>query len=542
VPAAKLTISLRDSLFYDADRSGRISPGDTLIYHATITNIGTVSVVGGRFSAVPDKNSTYVVGSATTTSGSVMQGMFPGDTSVLVDLADIAPSQSVYVSYRVVIKKTLPPRVMALAMQASLTADNLVTQWSDDPTTAAVGDQTQTIVTAEPYGQIYCEAVLLTDADGDGHVSPGDIVRYTITGHNSGNANAYSITIMDTLSVHTQLVSGSVTTTLGAVSVGNRVSDTSVLVSVPILNNDIGPVVITYDAQIKSTIDPTVITQIAHQPVMTYRATRSRTTAMIQSDDPNTIVSFDPTIVMLTGNPRVEVVKQTTLSSDVNNNGSVDAGDSLLYRITLNNYATATVQNAQFNDTPDSKTRIIVGSVRTTHGTVISGNTTGDTTITVNIGAIAYADPVVITYNVRILSTASGTIVNQASVTSDDGTTLSDDPRTTQLNDSTNVLIGVRPAAISLTYLRAKTHIRGALIEWHTSSEDGTWRYRVYRELPNGARVLVPTCANIVAKGSRYQSAKYRCIDTNRRAVRYHLEEVTRFGISTFYSAPKYLR
>lgn len=542
MPAAKLTIDLLDSLFFDADRSGGISPGDTLIYRATITNIGTVTVMGGRFSGVPDKNSTYVVGSATTTSGSIMQGMFPGDTKVMVDLADIAPAQRIYITYRVIIKKSLPPRVMALATQASLTADNLVTQWSDDPTTAAANDQTQTIITAEPYGQIYCEAILLTDVDGDGRVSPGDIVRFTVTGYNSGNAEAYGITITDTFTVNTQLVPGTVTTSMGSITVGNGVRDTSVLVSIASMSLDTGPVVITYDAQIKSGIDPTVVTRIMHQPVMRYRATRARSITTIRSDDPATIVGFDPTTVMLMGNSRIEVVKQTMLSNDVNNNGNVDAGDSLMYRITMNNLSTTTALNTEFNDTPDSKTRIIIGSVRTSHGTVLSGNVSGDTAIAVRVGAMLPTDPVVITYNVRVLSSASGTIANQASVTTDEGTIRSDDPRTALLNDSTNVLIGARPAAITLSYLRATSHIRGALIEWQTSSEDNTWRYRVYREFANGTRQLIPACANIIAKGSRYQSAEYRCIDSNTRAVRYVLEEVTRFGVSTFYITPKRIR
>ncbi|MFZ9856872.1 MAG: hypothetical protein ACO3F2_00885 [Roseiflexaceae bacterium] len=538
-PAAMLKIDLYDALFFDADRSGGISPGDTLIYHATITNIGAVTVNGGQFSAVPDKNSTYVVGSATTTSGSIMQGMFPGDTKVTVALPDIAPLQRINISYRVIIKKSLPPRVMALATQATVTADNLVTQWSDDPTTAASNDQTQTIITAEPYGQVYCEAMLLTDADGDGMVSPGDIVRFTVTGHNSGNAPAYGVSIADTFSVNTELVPGSVTTSMGSVAIGNGLRDTSVLVSVAQLSLSTGPVIITYDAQVKSTIDPTVIRSIAHHPFMSYRATRSRTLTTIRSDDPTTAVGFDPTVVMLSGNPRIEVVKQTMLSTDVNNNGNVDAGDTLIYRVTMNNLSTTTALNTVFNDTPDSKTRIVIGSVRTSHGTVVSGNTAGDTTMVVQVGSMLPTGSVVITYNVRVLSTATGTIVNQASVTTDDGTTRSDDPRTSVLNDATKVLIGARPAAITLSYLRARNHVRGAIIEWQTSSEDNTWRYRVYRELANGRRVLVPTSANIIARGSRYQSATYRCIDFNHRTTRYVLEEVTRFGVSTFYSTPK---
>ena len=60
----------------------------------------------------------------------------------------------------------------------------------------------------------------------------------------------------------------------------------------------------------------------------------------------------------------------------------------------------------------------------------------------------------------------------------------------------------------------------------------------MYRELANGTRVLVPECAHIIAKGSRYQSASYRCFDVQKSAVRYVLEEVTRAGVSTFFTLP----
>jgi|GEM_PF-4106288 len=34
--------------------------------------------------------------------------------------------------------------------------------------------------------QVYCEVQLLTDVDGDRRVSPGDIVRFTVTGQIPG--------------------------------------------------------------------------------------------------------------------------------------------------------------------------------------------------------------------------------------------------------------------------------------------------------------------------------------------------------------------
>ncbi len=471
-----------------------------------------------------------------------MQGMFAGDNQVVVDLADIMPAQRIFVSYRVVIKKSLPPRVMALAVQASVSAMNLVTHWSDDPSTAASYDQTQTIITAEPFVQVYCEARLLTDVDGDGRISPGDTVLLTVTAQNSGNLDAVNVSITDTFSRYTELQTGSVVTSSGAVEIGNRSGDTSVLVRFATLEVGASPVIITYQARITPTLDTTKIQQIAHHPSLTFRTTRMRTTSTIRTDDPSTIVLVDPTIVFLASNQRLEVVKQTMISTDANSNGNADVGDSLLYRVVIKNLASSTARNVRMNDTPDAKTRIVIGSVRTTHGTVITGNKNGDTRIRVDVGVLEPNATVIITYNVKINNTASGTIVNQATVTSDSGTMSSDDPRTSTLNDPTNIQVGTRPAAITLAYLRASPHVRGALVEWHTTREEDTWRFRVHRELANGRREVVSTCASIIASGSTVRSAYYQCIDQNRKGVRYVIEEITRFGVSTFYTTVKRTR
>ncbi|MBM4412161.1 MAG: hypothetical protein FJ040_01750 [Chloroflexi bacterium] len=55
----------------------------------------------------------------------------------------------------------------------------------------------------------------------------------------------------------------------------------------------------------------------------------------------------------------------------MNSNGIADVGDTLLYRIVIKNLSSATALNVRMNDTPDTKTRIDIGSVRTTHGRVI---------------------------------------------------------------------------------------------------------------------------------------------------------------------------
>jgi uncharacterized repeat protein (TIGR01451 family) len=60
-----------DSLFNDADGSGGYTPGDTILYTIVITNNGNLDATDITFSDTPDANTTLVVGSVTTSQGSV---------------------------------------------------------------------------------------------------------------------------------------------------------------------------------------------------------------------------------------------------------------------------------------------------------------------------------------------------------------------------------------------------------------------------------------------------------------------------------------
>lgn len=88
---------------------------------------------------------------------------------------------------------------------------------------------------------------LLTDADGDGFVSAGDIVRYSVVVE-SRAAHRFS----DQPGAGTRLVAGSVTTTSGTVAQGNGPSDTAVLVS-DLSRTD--PTTIRFDAEVVPVIE-----------------------------------------------------------------------------------------------------------------------------------------------------------------------------------------------------------------------------------------------------------------------------------------------
>ncbi|GEM_PF-6275933 len=116
------------------------------------------------------------------------------------------------------------------------------------------------------------------------------------------------------------------------------------------------------------------------------------------------------------------------LLNDVNLNGMVDPGDRIRYSITIPAASSGT--GAELTMTPDADTLLVVGSVSSSHGSVTSGNTAGDTDVTVLIGTLPASD-VTITLDVLIADPLHGgsPVCNQATLSVSGGSSIvSDDP------------------------------------------------------------------------------------------------------------------
>jgi uncharacterized repeat protein (TIGR01451 family) len=152
------------------------------------------------------------------------------------------------------------------------------------------------------------------------------------------------------------------------------------------------------------------------------------------------------------GVPNVYDPKTVELAVDADSSGGVSPGDTLRYTNVIINSGNATAYDVMFSDSPDANTRLVVGSVLPSQGTVMTGNTTGDTMVVVNLGSIAPAASA----NVTFLATIKNPIyvsrvANQAIVTgsnfdpvnSDDpGTLTTDDPTLTDVQ-GTSIRQGV---------------------------------------------------------------------------------------------------
>jgi len=134
------------SLFIDADGNGVASSGDTLLYTVTIWNEGTLDATGVVFTDYPADHpyTDLVVGTVTTSRGTVAEGNTAGDTSIVVNvgtlLAGGPPYDTVTITFQLRIWDSLPPGVTIVSNQGVLTSLEGPPELSDDPTTPAVDD------------------------------------------------------------------------------------------------------------------------------------------------------------------------------------------------------------------------------------------------------------------------------------------------------------------------------------------------------------------------------------------------------------------
>ncbi|MFN8498622.1 MAG: hypothetical protein U0641_12290 [Anaerolineae bacterium] len=420
-----------DSLVVDADNNGVPSPGDTLLYTVQIANLGNAAATGVVFTDTPDANTTLVSGSVTTTQGSVTGGN-AGVPPVTVNVGTIPPGGSVTITFRVRINNPLPTGVTQVANQGLVSGTNFPNTPTDNPRTPQPNDPTTTPVTSAPLINATKADFLFVDADKNGVPSPGDTLSYVVTIRNNGNIAATNVQFSDTPDPNTTLVPGSVQTSQGSVTGGNSGTPP---VSVLLGTLPAGATAtITFQVRINSPL-PTGVTQVANQGLVFGDNFPNTPT-----DNPNTPQPGDPTITPVTQAPLVTATKAAALLVDADGNGFPSAGDTLRYTMVIRNVGNATATNVVFTDTPDANTSLVSGSVTTTQGTIVGGNS-GVPPVKVNIGSMPVGATVTITFDVTInkpLPSGVTQVANQGVVSGDNFTnTPTDNPRTPAPNDPT---------------------------------------------------------------------------------------------------------
>ncbi len=142
-PAAALTkASTFDPAIHDNDGSGDLSPGDMLAYSVSVTNISTGDALDVVYNDAPDANTSLIVGSVTTTQGTVDTGNNAGDSSIQVAIGTLTGGSGATITYEVLINDPIPVGVTTIVNQGLLSGSNFTDVLSDDPVTVAANDAT----------------------------------------------------------------------------------------------------------------------------------------------------------------------------------------------------------------------------------------------------------------------------------------------------------------------------------------------------------------------------------------------------------------
>jgi uncharacterized repeat protein (TIGR01451 family) len=307
---ATLAATKTVAILTDVNGNGQANPGDTLRYTVVLTNpadgFGAAAAGITYANAVP-ANTTLVIGSVTTSQGTVTTGNTAGDGSVAVNVGSIADAASVTITFDVKIDNPLPAGIAQILCQGTVNGAGLTNVPTDDPTLPGATDPTVIPVGAAPAVIATKVAALAVDVNGDGFVNPGDTIEYTTVVTNSGNQNAAGIVFTSGIPTYTHLVVGSVTTTQGTVTVGNTAGDAGVGVNVGTIVGTGGTVTITFRVTIDNPL-PAGVTQVVCQGLVTGTNIPSTPTDNPATPTPN---DSTPTPIVV---PQVPITDVPTLN------------------------------------------------------------------------------------------------------------------------------------------------------------------------------------------------------------------------------------
>ena len=188
-----------------------------------------------------------------------------------------------------------------------------------------------------PILDAFKSASLIADNDGSGTVSPGDVIRYTITVNNTGNGDATQVSVNDFPDGNGIFMVGSVTATPpGVVLTGNTAGDITVEAIFTTVSAG-GSATVTYDVAIPNPL-ASGITQLVNQALID-----SDQLPGFPSDDPSTPSPDDPTVVPIDAAPDIAVTKTNGVSSVV-------PGETLTYTITIQNTGNQDAVNVTLSD------------------------------------------------------------------------------------------------------------------------------------------------------------------------------------------------
>ncbi len=400
--------------YQDRDDDGSISAGDLIEYTFFIYNEGQVAANHVSLTDTIPAHSQLVEGSIATSQGDIIST----SPRLQINLGLLMPADTVTVSFQVRVTST----VDSLANQGFISSDETIPQPSDDPETLKRYDKTITKAPSFIKDTDVLKRDRFVDADENGNLSAGDTISYIISLKNSGTGFAHQVVFSDSIPQHTSYIDGSASSSTG-----------TIISTSPVLRIDIGTIAPNESETI--TLSYGVLVNTAVDKIENQGWLDSDETQPHPTDDPDTEKENDPTITSPANFKGLDDVLKADLFRDADGSGSISAGDTITYTITIKNSGAGTAFNVVFTDTIPPNTTFVAGSVRTTKGQVFSTTPI----LQINIGTIApqNTELIIINYLV-IVSAATDQISNQGAVQAREiDIEPTDDPDTAIENDKT---------------------------------------------------------------------------------------------------------
>ena len=273
---------------------------------------------------------------------------------------------------------------------------------------------------------------LVGDVGGDGAVSPGDTVRYTLTVANRGGLSLAGVAGEVPVSANATLVPGS-----GATPDGGSVTIAD------------GKAAFTLPAIAGASSRRVVFDVVVAQPfpggvarIETQGSVSATGLGAVQTDDPALPGSADPTRTTVTRpTPALIASLSGRLVVDADGSGNVSPGDTLAYDLTVSSVGTQQVTGTRVSVPTPTGASLVAGSVQATQGAPAAGDQ-----VDVAVGTLAPFQETRIQFRLKVvqpLPAGVSAIVARGTVTSDQlEPVLTDDPQTVTAGDGTSLPIG----------------------------------------------------------------------------------------------------
>ena len=147
---------------------------------------------------------------------------------------------------------------------------------------------------AQPVLRAEKNVGLAVDADGDGRVSPGDTLSYSVRVQNAGDAHANDVVLTDPIPFATELVPGSI-----FISSGTLLSEDPLIVDLGQLEGNLTSVSVGFRVEIDDPV-PAGTSAISNQGIVS-----SLELPDVVTDDPSTPEANDATVAELPAVPSI---------------------------------------------------------------------------------------------------------------------------------------------------------------------------------------------------------------------------------------------